>query len=119
MARKSEKVVRLDLDQRKDEYLFTAWLDDLQVAVMRAVPEGENVLVHLNVHAWTRELCREYICCFIAIRELLRESGYKLVIACSDHADHKMKHFWRMMGFRFCEEIDLQGRTYAYAVMEA
>ena len=118
MARKSVKLVRLDLEQRKGEWLFTAWLDGLQAAVLRAVPEEGNVLVHLHVQAWSRDLCREYICCFMAVRQFLQESGYQLLIACSDHCDKKMRHFWRLMGFRVFGEIEQQGHTYAYAVME-
>lgn len=118
MARKSVKLVRLDLEQKKGEWLFTAWLDGMQAAVMRAVPEKDDVLVHLDVHAWSRELCREYVCCFMAIRQLLQEAGYKLLVACSDHSDEKMQRFWRLMGFRVFGEIEQQGRSYAYAVME-
>jgi hypothetical protein len=119
MAKRVVKTVRLDLDQRKGEWEFSAWLDGHLVAVMKAVPEGEHVLIHLQARAWSRELCREYFCCFMAIREFLRDSGCKLLMACSDHGNRKMMHFWRLMGFKVFGEIETQGRTFAYAVMEA
>jgi hypothetical protein len=113
------KQLRLDLDQRKTEWVFSAWLDDVQVADMRALPEKGDVLVHLQIYAWSRELCREYVCCFQAIRIFLKDCGYRLLVACSDHCDTKMKHFWRMMGFEVFGEFERLGRSYAYAVMEA
>lgn len=116
---KAAKLVQLDLEQLKGEWIFTVSLDGMRAAVMRAMPEQDSVLVHLTVHAWSRELCREYICCFMAVRELLQEAGYRLLVACSDHCDKKMKHFWHMMGFRVFGEFERQGHTYAYAVMEA
>lgn len=118
MARPEIKKVQLDLDQRKDMWVFPVWLDGLQVAELKAMPEGEHVVVHLTVHAWSRELCREYLCCFAAVRMLLRESGCKLMLACSDRSNKKMLHFWRLMGFRVFGELELQGTWVAYAVME-
>jgi hypothetical protein len=118
MPRASAKEVRLDLDQRKDEWEFTAYLDGKPVAVMRAIPHGLNVFIHLEVEVWSREMYREYLICFEAIRMFFRREGKTFLYACSVRWDGKMKRFWALMGFRVFGEVEQQGRVVPYAVME-
>ena len=102
-----------------DRLDFVARQGDTVLAELTAVLYEGDAVLHNEIHEWRRRLIPVYRAMFKDVRGVLQVIGVRLVIPCSAKHDEKMGKFWRLMGFDCSGEIQHEGTTVHFAVMEA
>jgi hypothetical protein len=105
----------MTMDQRKDQWTFTATLGDVVVGELYAIPIGENVTILQRVYLWSVGLRKQFVKMFNDIKAVLRNFGIRLIVAYSSEYTPKVKKYWTVYGFKVfgeCEGVH-------FAVMEA